>query len=128
MSNLGMYQTMVTLAKKSGGPLPFMVLLVGGGIVLGIAIDKVASLAKNDMQPRKAAGTAPDQEKTIYVVDSRVESDSGLVLEAGDQIKVLEVDGDAVLIDKVGDDDSPYVVSGDLLAAISAYSSNHVPA
>ena len=39
----------------------------------------------------------------------------------GDKFKVLESDGDAVLIEKIGDLTNPYFVSAELLKDISDY-------
>ena len=119
---------MVTVAKRVGGPLPFMGLLVGGGIVLGITADKVASLARGQKKARQAEGSAATKKKATYVVETRAESDGGLVLEEGDEFSVLGADGDAVLIERLGDDNNPYVISGKLLASISAYPSGYAPA
>ena len=38
MSNLGWYQWMTSTSKKVGGPLRFMGILIGGGIVVGSAV------------------------------------------------------------------------------------------
>mgnify|MGYP000212211940 CR=1 FL=1 len=40
MGNLGSYQTLTTMSKKVGGPKKLVTLLVGGGVVLGVTIEK----------------------------------------------------------------------------------------
>ena len=62
-----------------------------------------------------------NQLTTTYVVCNEGTSDEGVLLREGDQFKVLERDGDAVLIEILGDDGSPYFVSADFLSEISGY-------
>ncbi len=45
-----------------------------------------------------------------------------MVFKEGDHFKVLEEDGDSVLIELLGNDDNPYFVSKELLKEISDYS------
>ena len=48
-------------------------------------------------------------------------SNENLVFKLGDKFKVLEFDGDAVLIEKIGDSNNPYVASSEFLGKISNY-------
>lgn len=48
-------------------------------------------------------------------------SNENLAFELGDRFKVLEFDGDAILIEKIGDSNNPYVVSSEFLEKISNY-------
>lgn len=48
-------------------------------------------------------------------------SNEGLQFVVGEQLRVLEIAGDVVLIEKIGDTDNPYFVSADLLRSISDY-------
>ena len=121
MSNLGWYQIMTTMAKKVGGPLKLAGLLVGGGAVAsggavagGVAIkNKVAK--KLDEKKREAEAAI------VHTVTTEGQSNEGLLFKVGDQFKVLEVDGDAALIEKLGDNNNPYFVSADFLKSISDY-------
>jgi hypothetical protein len=121
MSNLGWYQIMTTMAKKVGGPLKLAGLFFGGGAVVGggavaggVAIkNKVAK--KLDEKKREAAAAV------VHTVTTEEQSNEGLVFKVGDQFKVLEVDGDAALIEKLGDNNNPYFVSADFLKSISDY-------
>jgi hypothetical protein len=45
-----------------------------------------------------------------------------LVLKVGDEYRVIERDGDATLIEVLGDPKNPYVVSAELLKAVSNFS------
>lgn len=45
-------------------------------------------------------------------------SNEGVHFDIGEEIYVLETDSEAVLIDKIGDPDSPYFISKDFLYQI----------
>lgn len=115
MSNLGLYQEIVKIAKKVGGPANFIALLVGGGFALGIGTTKVVE---------KLFLRHPKRNRTIsrkYKVKKHGISNEGLELNEGDFFHVLERDKDAVVIELIGSVDNPYVVSYDLLTEISDY-------
>lgn len=57
----------------------------------------------------------------VYSVTAEGISNEGLEFKIGDQFRVLETDKDAVLIEKLDDDDNPYFVSEELLTNISNY-------
>lgn len=121
MSNLGWYQIMTTVAKKCGGPLKLFCLVAGGGILVGVlgtkAVDGVAGSVKNsDAKKKKAC-----EQLKIYNVYKEGVSNEGLQFLVGDTFKVLERDGNAVLIEKIGDDNNPYFVASDFLNEISDY-------
>ena len=64
------------------------------------------------------------KEKVIaktHVVHTQGVSNEGLQFVVGEQFHVLEIAGDVVLIEKIGDTDNPYFVSADLLRSISDY-------
>ena len=46
---------------------------------------------------------------------------SRYLFSVDDTFKVLEIDGDAALIEKIGDENNPYFVSGCFLESISDY-------
>ena len=48
-------------------------------------------------------------------------SNEGLEFKIGDQFRVLESDKDAILIEKIGDNNNPYFVSAELLKNISDF-------
>lgn len=119
MSNLGWYQTMTTAAKKVGGPiqLSFLVGILGYGLGKTIEIGGKEILKRISKKSKKVSGT------NIYVVQCDGQSNEGLHVKIGDSIKVLEIDNDAVLIEKKGDTDNPYFVSADFLRSISDFDS-----
>ena len=121
MGNLGWYQIMTTVAKRVGGPLKLAGLLVGGGALAGggavaggVAIKKkVDSALDKKKQEAEAA--------VVHTVTTTGQSNEGLLFKEGEQFRVLETDGDAILIDRIGDANSPYFVSSAFLASISDY-------
>ena len=56
-----------------------------------------------------------------YAVNRDCKSDEGLQFSEGDKFKVLEQDGEAVLIEKIGADSNPYFVSAKFLNEISEF-------
>ena len=121
MSNLGAYQIMTTLAKKVGGPAILAVLTaVGGYIVLRpveAGITKGVKNVKKHIDNKKTALKNIE----IYEATSDGEEKNGFQLHTGDKYRVLESDGDAVLVEKIGDTNNPYSVSSDFLSSISNY-------
>ena len=111
---------MTTIAKKVGGPKPFL-LLVG---ICGYGVFRIseAGIKKFIKAIIHYKNNKPLSSK-LYVVHSAGESNEGLCFVAGDMYRVLESDGDAVLIEKIGEDNNPYFVSRELLIAISDYTS-----
>ena len=121
MSNLGWYQILTTMAKKVGGPKQLIGLLIGGGAIIGggavaggTAIKKKIT---SDLDKKKQAEDAA----VVYCVKVEGKSNEGLLFKVGDKFKVLETDGDAGLVEIIGDTNSPYFVSLHFLASISDY-------
>ena len=57
----------------------------------------------------------------VYSVTAEGVSNDGLKFKIGDKIRVLETDKDAILIEKIGEDNNPYFVSEEMLKNISNY-------
>lgn len=57
----------------------------------------------------------------VYSATAECISNEGLAFKIGDQFRVLEIDRDAVLIEKIVDNNNPYFVSEELLTNISNY-------
>lgn len=57
----------------------------------------------------------------VYSITVDGVSDDGLEFKIGDQFRVLETVKNAVLIEKIGDDNNPYFVSVEFLEMISNY-------
>ena len=121
MSNLGLYQTVVTFMKRVGGPAKAITLVVGGSALVGGACVKAIEWAKDAVSAKKAADAKRIQSMKTYVVAKEGTSNEGLPFQEGEEFRVLERDGNAVLIEKLGDEKSPYFVAADFLETISDY-------
>lgn len=129
MSNLGGYQTLTTLAKKVGGPGKLVALIAGGGVLLGgIAVKGGGFVIKKGKKAiakhKEKNGTSLENNQTTYTVQQDGESNEGLEFKVGDKFKVLDSDGDAILIELIGNKNNPYFVSKDLLERISDFNEN----
>lgn len=121
MSNLGAYQWITTTSKKVGGPVNLL-LLTG---MAGAAVYKFGEIAVvkcvRAVKKHKAQKTTSGEERTLLHIIKPGISNEGLAFETGDQFQILETDGDAVLIEKIGDENNPYFVSAEFLRNISDY-------
>ena len=122
MSNLGGYQWLTTAAKKVGGPKNLVLLIAGTGAVAfkscEIIVKASVSAIKNKHNERKQS-----EEKNIkqYYIKTPAISDEGIEFKVGEMFRLLESDGEAVLIEKIGDTNNPYFVLAELLKKISDY-------
>ena len=122
MSNLGGYQFITTMAKKVGGPYKLLGItaacgaLIGGGTVTGSY--EIKKKIKREFGNKKKAGATA----VVHVVQREGCSNEGLLFKVGDKFKILEVDGDVTLIEKLYDKNNPYFVSREFLSSISDYS------
>ncbi len=127
MSNLRGYQVLTTVAKKVGGPGKLVALIAGGGVVVGGIAFKSGefvikkgkkAIAKRREQSKKLNESA----QIIYTVKQDGESSDELIFKRGDSFRVLESDGDAILIELIGNENNPHFISKDLLEQISDFS------
>lgn len=122
MSNLGSYQMLTTVAKKVGGPKNLIALIACGGYLsvrlVEAASRKVFKLIKTSLEHNQKNLEVTE---TIYEIICDGKDSCGLVFCIGDKYKVLESDGKAVLIEKLGDKNNPYFVSSDFLRKISNF-------
>lgn len=122
MSNLGDYQRMTILAKKVGGPKNLAVIIAGAGAVASVALYKGGEIVKEKVRKKKNKEKLKEtSDSIVYSITVDGVSDDGLEFKIGDQFRVLETDKDAVLIEKIGDDNNPYFVSVEFLEMISNY-------
>ena len=122
MSNLGGYQWLTTTAKKVGGPLNLVLIIAttGAGVYRGgevLVKCGVKAIRKKCIQKKSIV----ESDITSYVIKAHGVSNEGLIFEIDDEFRVLESDGDAILIEKIGDKNNPYFVSADFLKEISNY-------
>ena len=122
MSNLGDYQRMTILSKKVGGPKNLAVIIAGAGAVASVALYKGGEIVKEKVRKKKNKEKLKEtSDSIVYSITVDGVSDDGLEFKIGDQFRVLETDKDAVLIEKIGDDNNPYFVSVEFLEMISNY-------
>lgn len=126
MSNLGAYQWITSASKKVGGPINLLLLTGAAGATAGIAIYKVceAGMKKCVKTIQSHQSTADKDWKSRHNLHSVIKpgiSNEGIEFFVGSQYRVLETDGDSVLIEKIGDDNNPYFVSAEFLQTISNY-------
>lgn len=126
MSNLGGYQVLTTIAKKVGGPGKLVALIAGGGAIAGgIAVKGGEFAVKKGKQAiakrKEKKNDSAIRTDVIFTVERDAESNEGLKFKVGDRFRVLEYDGDAILIELIGNDNNPYFVSGELLKEISDF-------
>ena len=121
MSNLGLYQVLTSMAKKVGGPGQLIGIMIGGGAILGggavAAGFSFKKKANDELEKKRQEAEAA----VIYTVNAEGKSNEGLLFKVGDTFRILETDGDAGLIEKIGCDNNPYFVSLKFLSTISDY-------
>lgn len=117
MSNLGFYQTVTTIIKKSGGPKNFVgYLIMASTAALGTVGTLGYKLGQKNEKSKSIAS-----KKRVYIVNKDDVSNEGVRFNVGDKFQVLESDGDAVLIAILNDKDNPHFVDRTLLTEISNY-------
>lgn len=121
MGNLGWYQVMTTLAKKVGGPKKLFWIVFGGGAMAGGSITFGGMKIKKRISKVLEEKKKEEESAKVYEITDDGKSNEGLVFVKGDKFKVLEVDGDVALIEKIGDDNNPYVVALSFLKTISNF-------
>ena len=121
MSNLGWYQLLTTMAKRVKGPKRLIALLVGGGALLGGGAVIGGNAIKKSISLKIEKKKQEEMAAIVHTVIEKGITNEGLQFEVGDTFKVLEFDGDAALIEKIGIDNNPYFVSRKFLNSISDY-------
>lgn len=122
MSNLGWYQWFTTNAKKVGGPLKLMGLIAVGGYAVirtgEAGVRKAIKLVK-----KHSEGTVKDilKKKSVCKVIADANIEKGVDVKIGDKIMVCAIDGEAVMIEILGDKNNPYFIDINLLRSITDY-------
>lgn len=128
MSNLGGYKTATTVMKALGGPkaaaaiIGSSLLLLGGGLYAGV--EKLVKTVGPKIKKRAAPCPARDQ---VFTVTADGDASGGLSLRASEDYRVIECDGDAVIVEVLGRDDNPHAVSGAFLSTVSGYPGTREP-
>ena len=121
MSNLGWYQVLTSMAKRVGGPKNLMALLLGGGVVIGAGGTFGGLAIKKKIKKMLAETKKSELSSKAYSICRDSVTNEGLHLHIGDSFKVLEIDGDACLIERIDDENNPYFVSGKYLETVSDF-------
>ncbi|MGI6462822.1 MAG: hypothetical protein ACOX04_04260 [Candidatus Scatomorpha sp.] len=122
MSNLGPYQKITTWAKKVGGPIQLLCIVATCGFVALRGVEAGGkSIYKRVRKAHSKTKKIDISNAEIFTVEKNGESNEGLKFIIGEKFRVLERDKDAVLIDKIGNPNSPYFVSADFLSSISNF-------
>lgn len=124
MGNLGGYQTMSRIIKALGGPRKALV--IGG---TAVAIVGYGPLRAAEAGTRRLVRKWRDRSALdplagrLFVVNTasekRASESGGLALVVDDEFRILDADGDDVLIEVVGRSDNPHYVSLKYLSEIS---------
>lgn len=122
MGNLGWYQIMTTVAKKVGGPKNLILLIGGVGAAIGSATTLGGKAIKKKFNNYLAEKRKVAKAAIVYTVSCDSKSNEGLIFTKDDQFRVIDLDGDAALVEIIGNDHNPYFVSAKYLATISNYS------
>lgn len=120
MSNLGGYQRITTWSKKVGGPGNLFGIAVGSGVIIGGLIVHIGSelLKKNSSKSDNIINNAVEIEE-IFEVTNAGQDASGLTFEVGDSFRIITLDEEVVLIEKIGSNNNPYYLSMDFMEKIS---------
>ena len=122
MSNLGAYQWFTSTGKKVGGAENLIALIATAGAAGGIFVfEGGKALIKKVKGNNKSKKSSSKSANVVYSITIPGESNEGLNFSVNDQFRVLESDGDAILIEKIGDTNNPYFVDKKLLTKISNY-------
>lgn len=116
MGNLGWYQRITSWSKSLGGPQNLLLLTAIGGYGVVRGFEAIGKKAVKSVKKKNSIS-----ENRTYKVITQVENNEGLKFNFDDEFRVLQTDGDAVLIEKIGDKNSPYFVDRKLLSNISDY-------
>jgi hypothetical protein len=117
MGNLGTYQAMTTIAKKVGGPK----VLAAITFVLGYVVLRPAEAGARKVALAIKKRSAPCETKGRVFRATSDGDDRGLKIRVGQEYRVLECDGDAILIEVLGDPGSPYFVARKFLRSVSDF-------
>lgn len=121
MSNFGWYQNLTSMANKVGGPKQLICLFLGCGILIGGGAVATGNTIKKKVTAKINKKNQAKKATIVYTVSTDGKSNEGLLFKVGDTFRVLETDGDAGLIEKLGDQNNPYFVSLKFLETISDY-------
>lgn len=108
--------------QKVGGPVALGLITAGVGYVTGrigeAGVKKVYRKVKGKIHSKTNPSEYPQM---ILEVMSYGKDSKGVIFNVGDSFRILESDGDAILIEIIGNTDNPHFVSCDFLRTISNF-------
>lgn len=125
-SNLGAYQTMVELAKKTDGPVKLGIYVLAGGVLIGSVAGAAAGPALKKGASRTFAAVKQRFSPTtdgarVYIVSTTADCGAGKLLAAGDRFQVVKEIDEGVLIVLVGADVPFGMIDPTLLSSVSDF-------
>ena len=115
MGNLGLYQWMTKSSKRVGGPLQFMGLIACGGyMVIRLSEEGIKYFFKK----RSKKDLYVSNKGEDYDIQVTSTNSDGITFYSGEVIRILESDADCILIERIGDAQSPYFISNEFLKKI----------
>lgn len=122
MSNLGAYQWITSTSKKVGGPIKLLFLTgATGAIFYKLSEISVKKCIKTFKTHQATKTKYLEANENLYFVTSPGTSNEGIEFSIGTKFKILEKDGDSVLIEIIEDKNNPYFVSAEFLCNISNF-------
>jgi hypothetical protein len=120
--NLGGYQVITTVVKRLGGPSKALFKAVGAiGYRIGKQKGADEAVAAMTVQAERIDTTDASENPSRvtatkeYLVTKSITSNDGTYFAPGDRLRVMDSDGDAVMVERIGDANSPYWISRDFL-------------
>ena len=121
MGNLGFYEKMTTLAKKFGGPKKLLAVVVVTSYAVLRPVEAAVKKGVKEVVRAMKKRSAPCATKGLVFRATSDGEASGVKIRVGDEYRVLECDGDAILIEVLGDPNNPYFVASKFLRSISDF-------
>lgn len=119
MNNLGWYQWFTTNAKKVGGPLRLMGLIAVGGYAIIRTVEAGAKKSIKVVKARHKRALNDELPICNVTADGSIEKD--VRVKRGDQIKICAIDGNAVMIEVIGNENNPYFIDMKRLKSLTDY-------
>ncbi|MGW4372366.1 hypothetical protein ACWEJ7_01705 [Streptomyces albidoflavus] len=113
---------MTTAAKQVGGP---KALLVGVGVLGYLAVRglEAGATAVHRKRWRAFKNESESTSDDVFVVTADGDDGNGLTVLAGNEVRVLKDVGEAVLVEIIGGQNNPYMVSPTFLASVCGWKS-----
>lgn len=95
--NLGLYLWLTRIAKKMGGPVAFVLVMIAGGVLVGLGAEAAVKKLVREYKKRKTNFA----NEPIYTVIREAVSEDGMDFMTGDQFRVLMQEGEYALVERL---------------------------